>query len=209
MKRTPVALAAGIACISIAWAVFYLSTDQPQADGKVQALQQKLVESERVIAELRGRELPVAAASSGVPATIQEAGNFERLGSPDAAAVLARLEAIATRIEQRQAQIEKQMKSAHLLPLSRQELDAEFTNAQKTLKELQEHADSQYAEVRRLVIALRVPEQVTRLLPWEAAQDPLYQPYRAYLDAKIKAGYLQKYVNDQAGKILSLQLRCS
>lgn len=211
MKRIPVVLVAGLSGLCIALAAYFLTDEPPRPEADVAALQQRLAESERLVAELRGRvnDTSAAGADAGLPAAVAHpsSGDGAIPGNADLAAMQARLEALAERIELRLTQLDSQLKRSSIIPMSRQELDAEIAQAQKTLSELQAHADAQHAEVRRL--AAGVPEVVTKLPPWEAANDPLYRPYRPYLDAKIKAGYLQKYANDQATKIIGFQLRCS
>jgi hypothetical protein len=210
MKHLFIALATAATAVGISLLASRLTSNQPKTDETMQSLQQRLAESERLIADLRQHVAAASPGAAGVESSPAQASEpASRPENQILAATQARLEAFAARLEERLTQLEKQLKSSHFLPLTREERDAEIAHAQKTLRDLQEEWDAQKAEVSRLAVALAVPEAVVQLSPWEAVRDPAYASYRDYFEAKMKESYLQQYVKDQAGKVFGLQLSCS
>lgn len=121
-----------------------------------------------MIAELQGRELARSAPSlPRQDAFPVRAGDSRpsRQENGNSAAAEARLEAIAARMEPRLAQLGKQLKQAQLIPMTREENEAEIQGAREGLAQVQERLNAGNAEVRRLAALLNVPDTVTNLSP--------------------------------------------
>jgi hypothetical protein len=118
-----------------------------------------------------------------------------------------RLDASADRIEQRLSKLEQELKQARLIPLTKEENELELQRANEVLGEVRARLAREKKEADRLALALHVPEAVMKLSPNDAINEPRYQYYRAYFEAKIAAGYTEGLVAASEQSIAHLVIR--
>jgi hypothetical protein len=202
LKRWGIGLQEGLAlgvCIAvITLAALYLSRGTPGEVKKVQVLEAQLAESARTIDALRAAQasVPALASPTGDPRVVQAADATPR-GNESAEFIqsLQRLESLALRMEARLSQLEAHLKQARLVPLTREENQAEVRRLEKVLHEAQQRLDAANGQVSRFAQTLNVPEPVAKLPPDEAIGDPRYAFYRSYFEARIAAAFAQRIVS--------------